>query len=195
MLTGKRPFDGEDVTEIVGAIVHKTPDLDALPRDTPDSLKTLVRLCLVKDLKGRLHDAGDVRLVLDGSFDTRRIHSGGDAFKTQDRLVAGVVAGLAVGGTAASYRCCSARHAGRADDLRVRAPRRRDWRPGCRHRRDSGRPSRRVSGGAARQKANLRAIARPARSPRDGPAATALPEPVDLRGRPVDRTPTSRREA
>src|SRR6186997_1659476 len=43
MLTGKRPFDGEDVTEIIGAIVHKTPDLDALPRDTPDSLRTVVR--------------------------------------------------------------------------------------------------------------------------------------------------------
>jgi serine/threonine protein kinase len=102
MLTGKRPFDGEDVTEIIGAIVHKTPDLDALPRDTPDSLRTVVRLCLVKDPKRRLRDAGDIRLALDGSFDTgpRSVHAATSS-TPRTGLVAGVVAGLAVGGVAA----------------------------------------------------------------------------------------------
>ena len=103
MLTGKRPFDGEDVTEIIGAIVHKTPNLDALPRETPDSLKTLVRLCLVKDPKRRLRDAGDLQLVLDGAFD-RDLPSASSTrpSKRRTRLVAAVVvAGLAGMGIAA----------------------------------------------------------------------------------------------
>ena len=35
MLTGRRAFDGEDITVVVGAIIHKEPEWAALPAGTP----------------------------------------------------------------------------------------------------------------------------------------------------------------
>jgi eukaryotic-like serine/threonine-protein kinase len=73
MLTGTRPFAGEDVTDTLAAIVRADPDWTALPPDTPSSIRRLLRRCLEKDRRERLHDIGDARLDLkdarpDGTF-------------------------------------------------------------------------------------------------------------------------------
>jgi serine/threonine protein kinase len=57
MLTGRRPFAGEDVTDTLAAIVRADPDWSALPADTPPAIRTLLRRCLEKD---RLQVAGGV---------------------------------------------------------------------------------------------------------------------------------------
>jgi predicted Ser/Thr protein kinase len=64
MLTGRQPFPGETVTDILGAIVHKEPDWTALPPALPPAVAQLLVRCLQKDLKTRLRDIGDAQLAL-----------------------------------------------------------------------------------------------------------------------------------
>jgi serine/threonine protein kinase/Tol biopolymer transport system component len=64
MLTGRKPFDGEDVTETLAAIVRADPDWSALPAGTPAPVRTLLRRCLEKDRRERLPDIGAARLEL-----------------------------------------------------------------------------------------------------------------------------------
>ncbi len=64
-LTGKRPFDGETTTDVIGAILHKEPDWGALPPDTPPTVQLLLRRCLAKDRNRRLHDIADARIELE----------------------------------------------------------------------------------------------------------------------------------
>ncbi|HVL66724.1 MAG TPA: protein kinase [Vicinamibacterales bacterium] len=66
MLTGRRPFEGDTITDILGAIVHKAPDLSLLRPDTPPSVRTLIARCLEKDATRRLRDIGEARVVLSG---------------------------------------------------------------------------------------------------------------------------------
>jgi serine/threonine protein kinase len=64
MLTGKRPFAGEDVTDTLAAIVRADPDWPALPPDTPAVIRKLLSRCLEKDRRERLPDIGAARLEL-----------------------------------------------------------------------------------------------------------------------------------
>jgi len=64
MLTGKQAFHGEDVTEILAAVVMKEPAFDALPANTPPAIQTLLRRCLRKDRRERLPDAGAARIEI-----------------------------------------------------------------------------------------------------------------------------------
>jgi serine/threonine-protein kinase len=79
MLTGARAFDGEDVTETLGAVIHKEPPLDALPPSTPATVRSVLQRCLQKDVKQRFRDIGDVRLALAGAFEA---HSPASAAQT-----------------------------------------------------------------------------------------------------------------
>ena len=65
MLTGKRPFDGEDMTEVLGAVVRLEPNWEALPADVPPPVRTLLHRCLVKDRRTRIADVAAVLFVLD----------------------------------------------------------------------------------------------------------------------------------
>ena len=64
MLTGHRTFDGDTVTDILGAIVHKDPDLAALPAAVPQRIRHLLELCLEKDASRRLQAIGDARIAI-----------------------------------------------------------------------------------------------------------------------------------
>ena len=65
MLTGKRTYDGETVSDMVARILEREPAWDALPLPTPPRLVALLRRCLTKDARQRQRDMGDVRLELD----------------------------------------------------------------------------------------------------------------------------------
>jgi eukaryotic-like serine/threonine-protein kinase len=60
MLTGRRPFEGEDASDTIAAVLRSEPDWNALPNDTPSTIRTLVVRCLQKDVKKRVRDAGDI---------------------------------------------------------------------------------------------------------------------------------------
>ena len=68
MLTGRRLFEGEGVTETLGAIIHKDPAWAALPADTPPGIMELLRRCLTKDPRKRLRDIGDARVAIDDAI-------------------------------------------------------------------------------------------------------------------------------
>ena len=70
MLTGDRAFAGEDVSDTLAAVLRAAPDFDALPAETPESLRLVLRLCLSKDVTERFQSIGDVRLALEGAFET-----------------------------------------------------------------------------------------------------------------------------
>jgi Tol biopolymer transport system component len=65
MLTGQRAFVSEDVTDTLAFVITREPDWNALPIETPLLLRRLLRRCLEKDLRRRLHDIGDARLEID----------------------------------------------------------------------------------------------------------------------------------
>jgi Tol biopolymer transport system component len=70
MLTGKRAFEGEDVSETLAGILMKEPDWTAVPATVPAAVATVMRRCLQKDRHQRLRDLGDAALALDGAFET-----------------------------------------------------------------------------------------------------------------------------
>ena len=65
MLTGKRAFTGPTTSDVLAAILQRTPDLSALPPATPPAIARLIRRCLERDPKARLHDIGDARLDIE----------------------------------------------------------------------------------------------------------------------------------
>jgi serine/threonine-protein kinase len=65
MLSTARPFDGEDVAETIGAVIHKEPAWARLPAGTPATVRIVLRRCLEKDPKKRLRDISSVGLLLE----------------------------------------------------------------------------------------------------------------------------------
>ena len=70
MLSGKRPFEGRDVSEVLGAVLRLDPEWDALPSDTPPRISTLLQRCLEKEPRQRVQAVGDARLAMEGAFET-----------------------------------------------------------------------------------------------------------------------------
>ena len=68
LLTGKQAFQGEDVTEILAAVVKTEPDWSQLPQASPSTIRALLHRCLQKDRRQRLHDAADVRIEIEDAL-------------------------------------------------------------------------------------------------------------------------------
>jgi serine/threonine protein kinase/Tol biopolymer transport system component len=66
-IAGKRPFEGETVTETMAAILMRDPAWDSLPAMVPEPIKGLIRRCLAKDVKRRLRDIGDAAMEMETS--------------------------------------------------------------------------------------------------------------------------------
>jgi Tol biopolymer transport system component len=64
MLTGRKLFEGETVTDVLAAVVRQEIDLDELPRNTPATLRRLLARCLERDPRQRLRDIGEARITL-----------------------------------------------------------------------------------------------------------------------------------
>ena len=62
MLTGTRLFAGDTVSDILAAVLRAEPDFEHLPQETPASLRRVLRRCLQKKPKNRLHDMADARI-------------------------------------------------------------------------------------------------------------------------------------
>ena len=64
MLTGRRAFEGDDISETLASVIKGEPDWAALPAEVPVSVKTLLRSCLTKDPRARLADIAGALFVL-----------------------------------------------------------------------------------------------------------------------------------
>jgi len=103
MLTGKRAFPGEDVSDTLAAVLRAEPDFEALPAETPNSLRVVLRLCLSKDVTERVQSTGDVRLAMRGAFETAALPAGvvsGQFGWEPSRVVAVALASVFVGALA-----------------------------------------------------------------------------------------------
>jgi len=69
MLTGKRLFTGETVSDTLASILKEEPDWTLLPVDTPRKLSDLLHRCMRKDVRNRLHDIGDARIEIEEAID------------------------------------------------------------------------------------------------------------------------------
>ncbi len=70
MLTGKKAFEAEDVSLTLAEVMKSEPDWNALPADLSPVLRTYLQRCLDKDPRRRVRDIGDVRLAMEGAFET-----------------------------------------------------------------------------------------------------------------------------
>jgi serine/threonine-protein kinase len=70
MLSGQRAFTGEDVSDILADVMRVEPAWTKLPGHVPPALLTFLKQCLRKNPAERIRDIGDVRLALEGAFDT-----------------------------------------------------------------------------------------------------------------------------
>ena len=65
MLTGKRAFAGDDISDTLAAVLRQEIDWAALPSATPLSVRLMLARCLERDARWRLRDIGEARIVLE----------------------------------------------------------------------------------------------------------------------------------
>jgi len=101
MITGRSPFPGDTITDVIAAVVKTEPDWKAL--DAPARVRALIARCLQKDPRQRLRDMGDARLELaepltvdqpESSMSARRRSRGWSAAAAVLILAAGIAAGV-----------------------------------------------------------------------------------------------------
>ena len=65
LLTARHPFPGNTISDRIAAILERDPDWRILPAATPPRIRWLLRRCLEKDPRRRLHDLADARIEID----------------------------------------------------------------------------------------------------------------------------------
>ena len=69
MLTGRRAFGGDDISDTLAAVLAREPNWGALRGDVPRSLRTLLERCLAKDVRQRFADMSVVQFLLEQPVD------------------------------------------------------------------------------------------------------------------------------
>jgi serine/threonine-protein kinase len=64
MLTGKRAFHGEDMSDTLASVLKSDPDWTLLPAGLSPAVRTLVEKCLVKDRRTRIADISVAKFLL-----------------------------------------------------------------------------------------------------------------------------------
>ena len=118
MLTGKRAFVGDDVSITLASVLMKEPEWDALPADLSSSLRTYLRRCLQKDSRQRVQAIGDMRLALEGAFETAAPRTAAPAPQRRRVVLVGAAA-LVAGVALASVVAWSAMRARPAPVVRM----------------------------------------------------------------------------
>ena len=89
MLTGHQVFEGETVSHVLASVLKDEPDWTTLPPSTPMPLCRLLRRCLEKDRKRRLHSTADGRLEVEDALTTpaSELPVTPNASRTRERLL------------------------------------------------------------------------------------------------------------
>jgi eukaryotic-like serine/threonine-protein kinase len=74
-LTGKKPFKGQTVSDLMADILKSDPDFTVIPPETPGEVLTLLRRCLEKDPQRRMRYLGDIALTLEDVTETSRLNT------------------------------------------------------------------------------------------------------------------------
>jgi eukaryotic-like serine/threonine-protein kinase len=70
MLTGQPAFGGEDVMVTLAKVLANNTDLDSIPAMISPAVRRALQLSLEKDPAKRIHHIGDVKLAMEGKFDS-----------------------------------------------------------------------------------------------------------------------------
>jgi eukaryotic-like serine/threonine-protein kinase len=70
MMTGTRAFEGDSVSETLACVIEREPAWKKLPLKLAPTLRACLERCLQKDPRQRIRDIGDVRLALEGAFES-----------------------------------------------------------------------------------------------------------------------------
>jgi eukaryotic-like serine/threonine-protein kinase len=92
MLTGRGAFPGDDVADVLVAVLSKDPDWEGLPPSTPPALRRLLRRSLQRDRARRLADIADARLDLDEAAAVPAAFSASATFPPSRKLVPAIAA-------------------------------------------------------------------------------------------------------
>jgi eukaryotic-like serine/threonine-protein kinase len=65
MLTGRQPFQGDTISDVIASVLAREPDLRAIPGNIHPKIEELIRRCLEKDRKRRWHSIADVRVEIE----------------------------------------------------------------------------------------------------------------------------------
>jgi dipeptidyl aminopeptidase/acylaminoacyl peptidase len=103
MLAGRKAFEGETVSDTLAAVLRAAIDWDALPRETPASVRRVLRRCLDREPNRRLRDIGEARIEIDAIASGTPEAVADEATDPRRRAVAraAVVAALAIAAAAA----------------------------------------------------------------------------------------------
>ena len=82
MLTGRRTFGGETISETLASVLRDEAEEDSLPADTPVGVRRLLRRCLDRNRQTRLRDIGEARIALSPGRTRRHraTRAGGQSF-------------------------------------------------------------------------------------------------------------------
>ncbi|MGD8818004.1 MAG: protein kinase [Acidobacteriota bacterium] len=101
MLSGKRLFPGDTVSDVLASVLKSEPEWNHLPTDLPAAVHRLLRRCLAKDSADRLHHIADARLDIrdalsDSSPDEVAVRVAPPADTLRTRFLPWTVAGVAI---------------------------------------------------------------------------------------------------
>ena len=99
MLTGKRAFDGDDISDTLAAVLRGQPDWTALPADLAPATRLLLTRCLEKDHKKRIGDISTVLFLMNEPI--AALPAGGPMTPVWRRVVPFVATALVTGGIVA----------------------------------------------------------------------------------------------
>ena len=71
MLTNRLPFEGDTATDTLARIIEREPDWNALPKQIPSNIRTLLKRCLEKDPDRRLGDISEAVLEISETLNTQ----------------------------------------------------------------------------------------------------------------------------
>ena len=83
ILVGRRAFGNKTVADTISAILGSEPDWRSLPDTMPFGVRRLLKRCLEKDPRRRLHDMADVRIELE---DLQQEHPETEDYAPAERL-------------------------------------------------------------------------------------------------------------
>jgi hypothetical protein len=100
-LTGGQAFREETVSDTLAHILKGELDWSRLPSDTPTRIKVLLRRCLEKDPRERLHDIADARLeIAEALSQPLAAEAVANQRPIRAWILGGIIGGLAVGALA-----------------------------------------------------------------------------------------------
>ena len=129
MLSGKMAFPGEDITDILAAIVRAEPEWNELPPSLNSRVRELLERCLQKDLRRRKQSIADVRVEVGELEQTPMAETGERQPEVPvgkrvaaTGLAAGIVLGVVVTFTLLALRSDSGEIAGGVSRFPIQLP-------------------------------------------------------------------------